>query len=72
MIMNVSVYNITASNGIKILDIIYDVNDKVKYCWFNDKGDEKPKIAQIYVNNKGDSYFKVNGKRYYIHEFIKI
>ena len=58
---------IIASNGyigiMALIDHYGDINGV--------KTDESNRIKKLYFNAAGDSYFKINGRRYYLRDFIK-
>lgn len=35
------------------------------------KTDESNRTKKLYFNDAGDPYFKINGRRYYLRDFIK-
>lgn len=60
--------SITNGLAIAVLGIEYDLDDKVIYRFSNET---KTRKAKVYTTQKGRSYFKIRGQRYYLDEFIK-
>lgn len=53
-----------------ILDIEYGINDKVVWKWSDEKKIHKNII--YYTQSSGRAYFKNNGTRYYLDEFVRL
>ncbi len=34
--------------------------------------EEKCRKAKVYMNNSGEFYFKIQGRRYYLNEFMRV
>jgi hypothetical protein len=46
-----------------------DSGKSVRYQWY----DEKPsRPCRLYYTNKGDAYFRIYGRRYYLRDFMRI
>lgn len=59
---------ISNNGGVAIMIINESYEDKVIYQWFN----EKPsRPCKIYYDAKGDAYFKICNRRYYLNEFSR-
>ena len=74
---NEYVYSFTATSGVKIKDIEYDIVDKVNVTFFyyselREKViEEKSRKYKVYTTSKGD-YFNFKGIRIYLHDFIRV
>ena len=63
----------TAFSGIKILSIEYDIEDKIKFCyWDNTNGDGRTITSVIRTDENGISYFTSNRTKYDIQDFIRV
>lgn len=68
----IAVLNLSAFNGIGIIDIEYGVEDYC-ICESFSPNEKKKTKNKIYVDVKSDrKYIRKNGCRYYIDEFMKI
>lgn len=71
------VYNFTASSGLMIKDVEYDIEDKViaNFFYYSELEEkvveEKSRKYKIYTTNKGD-YFNYKGIRIYLNDFIRV
>lgn len=54
--------------SIGIIDFAY-FDEKVIYKF---SFEEKCRKAKLYENNSGEFYFKIQGRRYYLNEFLRI
>ena len=63
---------LTNFGGIAIFEIIYGIDDKVKFAWHN--GDKFGRVSTsiIRTDKKGDAYFISGRQKYYLSEFISI
>lgn len=52
-----------------ILNIEYGINDYV-ICKFSDK--KRTHRIKIQATKKGDNYFRLQGRNYYLDEFIRL
>lgn len=67
----IAVKSISAFGGIEILDIEYGVNDAV--IWRTNYGTPgKTRRSRIYYTKNGRPYFKMNGHREYLDEYMRI
>ena len=68
----IAVMNLSAFNGIGIIDIEYGVEDYC-ICESFSPNEKKRTKNKIYTELKTDrKYIRKNGSRYYIDEFMKI
>lgn len=63
------VMSITNNLALYIIEVEYGIDDKVVFRFSNE---EKERKAKIYNNVKGEAYFKIRGKRYYLKDFMKV
>jgi len=68
---SIATLGLTNFSGIKILGIEYGINDKVKFCYTDDKGDGRTVTAKIRYDDEGKSYFISGRHCYYIDEFMR-
>ena len=74
---NEYVYNFTATSGLIVKDIEYDIVDKVNVTFFyyselQEKViEEKSRKYKVYTSSKGDC-FNFKGIRIYLHHFIRV
>lgn len=66
----------SAFSGIEILDIEYGINDKVIWCNTVDGKQGKKHSSIIYWTsysggNRSRAYFKVNGRREYLDDYMR-
>ena len=54
--------------NIASIGIIEACDEKIIYKF---SFEEKCRKAKVYMNNAGEFYFKVQGKRYYLNEFCR-
>lgn len=57
------------TNGGGIFIELNDTGKAVRYQWYNQK---PSRWVKLYYNCNGDAYFKINGKRYHLNEFLCI
>ena len=62
----IGVYTICNNASIGIVEISYE---KVIYKF---SFEEKCRKAKLYENNSGEFYFKIQGRRDYLNEFMRI
>ena len=60
--------NICNSLVLWIDEILYDIDDKINFHYDSDK----MHTAKIYYTKKGRAYFKAQGERHYIDEFVRV
>lgn len=63
------VMSITNNLALYVVEIEYGIDDKVIFRFSNE---EKERKAKLYSNMKGESFFKIRGKRYYLKDFMKV
>jgi len=54
--------------GLHIIEILYDINDKIKLY---DTTTKKRSISKIRYDEKQESYFNHYRQKYYLNEFTK-
>lgn len=57
-------------SALVIIDIIYDVDDKIEVGFMCNGKIKTPRKHKIYTSNKGN-YIKYKGTRFYLDEFIR-
>ena len=59
------------TGGIAILDIIYDIEDKLKFAYHD--GEKFGRVCTSIISNdtEGNAYFISGNQKYYLSEFIK-
>lgn len=68
----IAVLNLSAFNGIGIIDIEYGIEDYC-ICESFSPNEKKKSKNKIYIDIKSDrKYIRKNGSRYYLDEFMKI
>ena len=64
-------YPVTADVCIIIYDVIYDIEDKIKFSW-NIRGKvKKAKYSKIRYDKEGRSYFKSYNRKIYLDECMR-
>lgn len=58
----------SAWGGIEIIDIEHGINDFVIWRWSNESKLHK---SRAYYDSKRGAYFKVNGRREYLDEYMR-
>ena len=61
---------LTNFGGIAIFSIVYGIEDKVKFSYFNSEKYSRVSTSIIRTDKKGDAYFISFGQKYYLREFI--
>lgn len=64
-------YADSAFTGIGILEIAYDVNDRVKVVAFHGDTYSRPTWHKLKENSKGDLYFVKYRRRYYLKDMMR-
>ena len=65
-------YPLNNFGGIVILDIIHDIEDKVKFSYHNGEKFGRVTTAIIRTDKEGQHYF-ISGKcKYYLSDFIRV
>ena len=67
----IATYGLSNTSGIAILNIVYGIEDKVKFSYHNGEKFGRTSTAKIRYNEEGSSFFISGKKRYYLNEFIK-
>lgn len=66
---------LSAWSGVLILEVIHEVDDYVITCYevSDDEGTQRSNYSKVKLqyNGNGRSYFRKQGVRYYLDEFIK-
>lgn len=58
--------------GYEILDIIHDIDDKVKWVYVGMQREQKAHTTKVYYSNSGRAYFRPYGiRRIYLDECLK-
>lgn len=65
-------YSLSNWGGLEILDIIYDINDKLVTCFNFGNGREMIRQNTIYTTAAGRSYIRKAGMRFYLDEIIRV
>ena len=58
--------------GIAIFDIVYGIEDKVKFAYHNGEKFSKLTTSVIRYDKEGQPYFNSGKCKYYLHDFIKV
>ena len=64
-------YPVTADVCIIIYDVIYDIEDKIKFSWNICGKVSKARCSKIQYDKKGRSYFKSYNLKIYLDECIR-
>ena len=62
---------LTNFGGIAIFEVIYGIEDKIKFAYHNGEKFGRIATAKIRYNKEGDPYFISGKQKYYLSEFIK-
>lgn len=68
----IATYGISNDSGIAIFDIVHEIDDYVVAALIY--GDKQSKMTKnkVYYNQKAEPYFIKYGRRYYLHEFMRV
>ena len=66
-----SYYPVTANVCIIICDVIYDIDDKIKFSWSICGKVKKTRYSKIRYEKEGRSYFKSYNFKIYLDECIR-
>ena len=64
-------YPVTTNIHIIIYDVIYDIEDKIKFSWNICGKVRKARYSKIQYDKKGRSYFKSYNLKIYLDECIR-
>ena len=64
-------YPVTTNILIVIYDVIYDIEDKIKFSWNICGKVKKTRYSKIQYDKKGHSYFKSYNLKIYLDECIR-
>ena len=67
----VATMGLSNTRGIAILELIYGIEDKVKFAYFTCDKYGRTSTATIRTDDKGH-YFYSGKNKYYLNEFIKV
>lgn len=70
--MVIAVKSDSAFGGIEILDIEYGINDKIIWRYNHGTPGKKHTSIIYYTVKSGRAYFKVNGRREYLDEYMRV
>lgn len=65
-------YPVTANIVIVIYDVIYDIDDKVKFAWDVCGKKKKPCYSKIRVDKEGRMYFNSYNHKIYLDECMRV
>ena len=63
---------LTNFGGIAIFEVIYGIEDKIKFAYHNGEKFGRIATAKVRTNKEGDAYFISFGQKYFLNEFIKV
>lgn len=66
-----SYYPVTANVCIIIYDVIYDIDDKIKFSWDICGKVKKTRYSKIQYDKEGRSYFKSYNLKIYLDECMR-
>lgn len=67
----IAAYQLDNFGGIAIFDVIYGIEDKVKFAYHNGEKYSKVTTSIIRTDKEGNHYFNSGRRKYYLNEFIK-
>ena len=68
----IATMGLSNTGGIAILDIVYGINDKVKFAYHNGEKYGRLSTSTIRTDEEGQPYFNSGKCKYYLNEFILI
>ena len=64
-------YSVTADVLVIIYDVIYDIEDKIKFSWNICGKVKKTRHSKIQYDKEGHSYFKSYNRKIYLDECVR-
>ena len=64
-------YPVTTNIHIIIYDVIYDIDDKIKFSWNICGKVQKTRYSKIQYDKEGRSYFKSYNRKIYLDECMR-
>ena len=66
----IATMGLSNTGGIAIFDIVYGIEDKVKFAYHNGEKFSKLTTSIIRYDKEGQHYFNSGRQKYYLNEFI--
>ena len=70
--MIIAIYSVSADVGIEIINIIYDIDDKIQFTWNVCGIRKKQRCSKIRYDADGKAYFNSCGRKIYLDECIRV
>lgn len=67
-----SYYPVAADVLVVIYDVIYDIDDKIKFSWNVCGKVKKTRYSKIQYEKEGRSYFKSHNLKIYLDECVRV
>ena len=68
----IAAMGLSNTGGIAILDLIYGINDKVKFAYVTCDDVGRTSTSRIRTDEEGQHYFNSGKCKYYLNDFIKV
>ena len=66
----IATMGLSNTDGIAIFNIVYGIEDKVKFSYFTGEKFSKLTTSTIRTDSEGQPYFYSGRQKYYLNEFI--